>query len=243
MVRVEWPQSEILLLTINRPERRNAVDTETLHQLADALAEVSLPETRVVILTGEPPAFCAGADLSGVESEVFHNALGAALQALAQCEVPVIAAIDGPALGAGTQLVMSCDLRIATERSTFGIPAAKLGLAVDQWTIDRMTREFGWGIARAMLVGAEVFDADRLHRSGSVHRIGDVGDAIEWARVVAMQAPLTVVAHKAALDESARAPDASSHSEDLRLRAWASSDAEEGRLAFTEKRPARFLAE
>lgn len=243
MVRVEWPQSEILLLTINRPERRNAVDTKTLHQLADALAEVSLPETRVVILTGEPPAFCAGADLSGVESEVFHTALGAALQALAQCEVPVIAAIDGPALGAGTQLVMSCDLRIATERSTFGIPAAKLGLAVDQWTVDRMTREFGWGIARAMLVGAEVFDADRMYRSGSVHRIGDVGDAIEWARVLAMQAPLTVVAHKAALDESARAPDASSHSEDLRLRAWASSDAEEGRLAFTEKRPARFLAE
>ena len=99
---------------------------------------------------------------------------------------------------------MCCDLRIATERSTFGIPAAKLGLAVDQWTIDRMTREFGWGIARAMLVGAEVFDADRLHRSGSVHRIGDVGDAIEWARVLATQAPLTVVAHKAALDESAQ---------------------------------------
>ena len=157
--------------------------------------------------------------------------------------MPVIAAIDGPALGAGTQLVMCCDLRIATERSTFGIPAAKLGLAVDQWTIDRMTREFGWGIARAMLVGAEVFDADRLHRSGSVHRIGDVGDAIEWARVLATQAPLTVVAHKAALDESARAPDASARSEDLRLRAWASSDAEEGRLAFMEKRPPRFLAE
>ena len=150
MVRVERPQSEILLLTIDRPERRNAVNTDTLQQLAAALAEVSLPETRVVVLTGSPPAFCAGADLSGAESEVFHAALGAALRALAECEVPVIAAIDGPALGAGTQLVMCCDLRIATERSTFGIPAAKLGLAVDQWTIDRMTREFGWGIARAM---------------------------------------------------------------------------------------------
>ncbi|MGB0676162.1 MAG: enoyl-CoA hydratase/isomerase family protein, partial [Ilumatobacteraceae bacterium] len=61
--------------------------------------------------------------------------------------------------------------------------------------------------------------------------------------VLATQAPLTVVAHKAALDESARAPDASARSEDLRLRAWASSDAEEGRLAFMEKRPPRFLAE
>ena len=71
MVRVERPQSEILLLTIDRPERRNAVNTETLQQLATALMEVSLPETRAVVLTGAPPAFCAGADLSGAESEVF----------------------------------------------------------------------------------------------------------------------------------------------------------------------------
>ena len=144
------------------------MNTETLQQLAAALAEVSLPETRVVVLTGAPPAFCAGA-IFQEPSQKFSCCVRGALRALAECEVPVIAAIDGPALGAGTQLVMCCDLRIATERSTFGIPAAKLGLAVDQWTIDRMTREFGWGIARAMLVGAEVFDADRLHRSGSVH--------------------------------------------------------------------------
>lgn len=137
MVRAERPHPEILLLTLDRPERRNAVNTETLQQLTAALTDVSLPETRVVILTGAPPAFCAGADLSGAESEVFHAALGAALRALATCDVPVVAAIDGPALGAGTQLVMCCDLRIATERSVFGIPAAKLGLAVDQWKIGR----------------------------------------------------------------------------------------------------------
>ena len=243
MVRAERPHPEILLLTLDRPERRNAVNTETLDQLAAALNEVSLPETRVVILTGAPPAFCAGADLSGAESEVFHAALGEALRALAGCEVPVIAAIDGPALGAGTQLVMCCDLRIATERSVFGIPAAKLGLAVDQWTIDRMTREFGWGIARAMLVGAEVFSADRLMSAGCIHRIGELDDAIEWAIVLAGQAPLTVVAHKAALDESARLPDPGGRSEELRQQAWASRDAEEGRVAFLEKRTAIFRAE
>ena len=82
MVRVERPQSEILLLTIDRPERRNAVNTETLQQLATALMEVSLPETRAVVLTGAPPAFCAGADLSGAESEVFHAALGARFERL-----------------------------------------------------------------------------------------------------------------------------------------------------------------
>ena len=243
MVRVERPHAEILLLTLDRPERRNAVDTETLQQLASALGDVSLPETRVVVLTGAPPAFCAGADLSGAESEVFHAALGTALRALANCEVPVIAAIDGPALGAGTQLVMCCDLRIATDRSIFGIPAAKLGLAVDQWTIDRMTREFGWGISRAMLVGAEVFTAERLMSAGSVHRTGSLEDAIEWATVLAGQAPLTVVAHKAALDEAARLPDASLRSEELRQQAWASNDAEEGRVAFLEKRQPRFEAQ
>ena len=242
MVRVERPDAEILLLTLDRPERRNAVDTETLHQLVVALGEVSLPETRVVVLTGAPPAFCAGADLSGAESEVFHAALAAALRALADCEVPVIAAIDGPALGAGTQLVMCCDLRIATQRSVFGIPAAKLGLAVDQWTIDRMTREFGWGVSRAMLVGAEVFTSERLLSTGSIHRLGGLDDAIEWAKVLAGQAPLTVVAHKAALDESARSPQATLRSEQLRQEAWASHDAEEGRVAFLEKRQPRFEA-
>ena len=243
MLRAERPHPEILLLTLDRPERRNAVNTETLQQLTAALTDVSLPETRVVILTGAPPAFCAGADLSGAESEVFHAALGAALRALATCDVPVVAAIDGPALGAGTQLVMCCDLRIATERSVFGIPAAKLGLAVDQWTIDRMTREFGWGIARGMLVGAEVFSADRLLTAGSIHRIGELKDAIEWATVLVGQAPLTVVAHKAALDESARSPDPGGRSEELRQQAWASRDAEEGRIAFLEKRTAIFRAE
>ena len=85
MVRAERPHPEILLLTLDRPERRNAVNTETLEQLTAALTEVSLPETRVVVLTGAPPAFCAGADLSGAESEVFHAALGDALRAFAGC--------------------------------------------------------------------------------------------------------------------------------------------------------------
>ena len=90
------------------------------------------------MLTGAPPAFCAGADLTGVESGAFLDTLLAALRGFTDLPIPTIAAIDGPALGAGTQLVISCDLRVATARSVFGIPAARLGLVVDHWTVERL---------------------------------------------------------------------------------------------------------
>jgi len=242
MVRVERPSAEIVLVTIDRPERRNAVDIATLDGLSAAFGEVALPGTRVVVLTGAPPAFCAGADLGGAESEVFQKSLAGALRTIAGCPVPVVAAIDGPALGAGSQLLSVCDLRVATERSTFGIPAARLGLAVDQWTVDRLVREFGWGIARAMLVGAEVFDTHRMVSAGAVHRVGDLDAALAWAETLAAQAPLTVVAHKAALDAVADPAGSAGDVESLRLAAWASADASEGRQAFLEKRPPRFTA-
>lgn len=242
MVRIERPSGAVLLLTIDRPERRNAVDLATLTALAAAVDGVGSPgsEVRVVVLTGAPPAFCAGADLTGAESEEFQTALGSALRALAECPVPVIAAIDGPALGAGTQLVSVCDLRVATGRSTFGIPAARLGLAVDQWTVDRMVAEFGVGVARAMLIGAEVFDAQRLFSVGAVHRVGGLVEALEWADQVAVLAPLTMATHKAMLAEAARAVPPSEVTETMRRAVWSSSDAHEGRMAFLEKRPARF---
>jgi len=240
MVRIETHGDAVLLLTIDRPERRNAVDVATLTALAAAVRGASDEGRRVVVLTGAPPAFCAGADLTGAESEEFQTALQSALRALADCPLPVIAAVDGPALGAGTQLVSVCDLRVATQRSTFGIPAARLGLAVDQWTVDRMTAEFGVGVARAMLIAAEVFDAGRLHAAGSVHRVGGLDVALEWADHVAGLAPLTMAAHKTMLTEAARRLDASAVTESLRRAVWASADAHEGRAAFLEKRPARF---
>jgi enoyl-CoA hydratase len=212
----------------------------TLTALTAALDGVADSDVRVVVLTGAPPAFCAGADLGGAESEEFQSALHSALRALADCPLPVIAAVDGPALGAGTQLVSVCDLRVATERSTFGIPAARLGLAVDQWTVDRMVGEFGVGIARAMLVAAEVFDTTRLHAAGPVHRVGDLGVALDWADRVAALAPLTMAAHKAMLTEAARRVDGSGFTEALRRAVWSSDDAREGPAAFLEKRPPRF---
>ena len=241
MVRVERRDDighGIAQVTIDRPERRNAVDHDTLVQLRRA--QHDLADARVVVLTGAPPAFCAGADLTGVEEGEFARLLGEVLRGFTEMTAVVLAAVDGPALGAGCQLAIAADLRIATAGSRFGIPAARLGLVVDHWTVERLTRELGWSVARGMLLAAETADAERLHASGGVHRLGDLEQALDWAVELAGLAPLTIAGHKLALERSAPAP-ASDHAVELaRSRAWASTDATEGRAAFLEKRPARF---
>lgn len=230
----------VVVLTLDRPDRRNAVDHATLVQLREA--QVEHRDARVVVLTGAPPAFCAGADLHGVEEGEFTTLLGEVLRGFGELPGVVLAAIDGAALGAGTQLAVAADLRISTPTSRFGIPAARLGLAVDRWTIERLTREFGWSVARAMLLGAEVYDGAQLVSFGSVHRTGDLDDALGWAAELAALAPLTITAHKLGLEHSEPPPPADPAFEEARARAWTSADAAEGRAAFLEKRPPRFTA-
>jgi enoyl-CoA hydratase len=239
MVRVEW-RDRVLVITIDRPERRNAVDHATLLALSEAQRAAAEGGARVVVLTGAPPAFSAGADLNGVENGAFVAALVAALRGFTELGAITLAAVDGPALGAGTQLAIACDLRLATPTSVFGIPAAKLGLAVDRWTIERLAREFGWSIARAMLLGAVTYRGEQLHVTGGVHRLGELADALVWADELAELAPLTIAAHKLGLERAAPAPGFDPVFEQAREAAWASADAEEGRTAFLDKRRPRF---
>ena len=152
----------------------------------------------------------------------------------------MIAAIDGPALGAGAQLAIATDLRVATATSVLGIPAAKLGLVVDHWTIRRLASEFSPPIARAMLLAAETYSAEHLHRTGGIHRLGTLADAVEWAHQLSRLAPLTIAGHKLGLERAGIEPPVDDLFEAARSLAWASSDADEGRTAFLEKRPARF---
>jgi enoyl-CoA hydratase len=239
MVRVEW-RDRVLVITIDRPERRNAVDHATLLALSEAQLAAAEGGARVVVLTGAPPAFSAGADLTGVENGAFVAALVAALRGFTELGAITLAAVDGPALGAGTQLAIACDLRIATPTSVFGIPAAKLGLAVDRWTIERVAREFGWSIARAMLLGAVTYRGEQLHVTGGVHRLGELADALVWADELAELAPLTIAAHKLGLERAALDAGLDPVFEQAREAAWASADAEEGRTAFLDKRRPRF---
>ena len=156
----------VALVTIDRPDRRNALDVDHCQELADAVAEAG--DARVVVLTGAEGHFCAGADLSTVEDERFAAALRRLLDTLTTIPIPVIAAVDGAALGAGTQLAVAADLRMATPTARFGIPAAKLGLMVDHWTVQRLALLAGHGPARHMLLTAEEIDGEAAHRLGFV---------------------------------------------------------------------------
>jgi enoyl-CoA hydratase len=228
------------LVTIDRQERRNAVDRAALEELVDALG--AAVEARVIVLTGAGGHFCAGADLSDVEDQAFREALRRALATIRDDPRPVVAAVDGAALGAGTQLAVACDLRVATPAARFGIPAAKLGLAVDHWTIERLRSLAGHGPARAMLLAAETYGAEDAARFGLVQRIGDLEEALGWADEISALAPLTVAAHKAALDalEQPVGPGDDRRVREAAERAWSSQDLQEGMTAFRERRRAQF---
>lgn len=231
-VRVEV-RDQVSILTLTRPERRNALSLAMLHELRDALGRTD--GTRSVVVTGEPPAFCAGADLSNAREDEFGAALAAVLAALSELPVPVVAAVDGPAVGAGMQLVAACDLRVATPRSTFAVPAARLGLVVDPDTTAMLARALGDTVARDMLLSASTWSAERLATTGFVHRIGDRAAALEWAAEIAALAPLSHAGHKAALRGDTTVATT------VRDAAMVSRDAAEGREAFVERRTPRFL--
>ena len=236
-------RESVLIATIDRPERKNAVDRETLAELASALEQAEAQSTRVIVLTGAENTFCSGADLSGVREVEFTDALHKLLIQLATSQCVTIAAIDGHALGAGAQLAISCDLRVATARAVVGVPAARLGLVVNHWTVERLTRECSWPVARAMLLAAQNFSGDELANLGAVHRIGDLDAALDWAREIAALAPLSIAGHKTALNASSQEPEINEIVRWTRDFAWASKDVEEGRAAFLEKRAAKFKGE
>ena len=227
-------RGHVAVVTIDRPERRNAVDHAALEALVTALDGCG-DDVRVLVLTGADGHFCAGADLSGVEDGSFTALLRSVLERLRLAPFVTLAAADGAALGAGTQLAVACDLRMATAQASFGIPAGRLGLAVDAWTVDRLALLAGHGTARAMLLAAEVVKGDEAHRLGFVQRLGPLADALAWADDIAALAPLTLRAHKALLEGR---PDAGTALE----RAWASDDLQEGLAAFRERRRPVFRA-
>jgi enoyl-CoA hydratase len=223
---------DVAVIEIDRHERRNALDAAHCHALREA---VQTKGARAVVITGAGSSFCSGADLGAAYDATFRDALFAMLAAVTDISVPVLAAVNGPAIGAGAQLALACDLRIAAREATFAIPTARLGIAVNPWTIRRLALLAGTGTAQAMLIGAESLDATRALQCGLASRLGDSAEALAWARELAELAPLSLVYAKKALNQ----PDG-----DL-IKAfeacWTSDDAAEGRRARAEKRLPRFL--
>lgn len=229
----------VALLTIDRPERRNALDLEHCDLLRDALQDAA-SDSRVIVITGAGSAFCAGADLGGVYGPAFRTSLYAMLATITSLSQPVVAAINGPAIGAGTQLAIAADLRVASPSARFGVPTAKLGLAVDPWTVRRLALLCGGGPARALLLGCEEISAAEAQTFGLVQRQGELPDALEWATSLAGLAPLTLAYSKLALERTLEPPALDDALDAAFEGCWTSEDFAEGQAASKEKRPPVF---
>ncbi len=239
-VDVHGPGEAITVITLDRPERRNALDHATLGELIEVLEAAKARPTRVLILTGAGGHFCAGADLTGVEDAQFAAYLQQVLDTLRSTSFPTIAAIEGAALGAGTQLAVACDLRVATDDASFGIPAAKLGLMVNHWTVQRVEQLFGASTARAVLLGAEVVKGAEARRLGVINREGALAEALAWAEQISTLAPLTIAGHKLMLNKLEEAPADDAEVAAAFHRAWESEDFAEGLDAFRNRRTPTF---
>lgn len=230
--------SGVATLTIERPERRNAIDHAHLEQLHEAVVAAVDAGARALVLTGADGHFCAGADLTELEDVSFTVRLAEVLRHLAAVPVTTVAAISGSCMGLGMQLAVACDLRVVDDGARFAVPVAKLGLMVDHWTLDRVARCFGEGAARAMVLTAAVLDADDAWRLGFAQRRGGLPEALDLAAAAVPLAPLTQAGSKVGLD-TPRGADTTAY-EQAFARAWASEDLLEGRRAFAERRPPRF---
>src|SRR5215218_6636869 len=215
----------VITLELQRPERRNALNSELVDGLREAVEHAPEQDIRAIVLTGQGTVFCAGADLSGdVFAADFPDRAIALNKAIDATPVPVIAAINGPAIGAGVQLAMICDLRVVAPEAYFQFPIAKYGLALDNWSIRRLTSLVGAGRARGMLFGAERLTADVALQTGMANRIGALADAQAWAQELAGYAPIALQHAKRVLNDDGAYEEPWPEHQQLFEKAWASQD-------------------
>ncbi|HEV7534321.1 MAG TPA: enoyl-CoA hydratase [Acidimicrobiia bacterium] len=228
------------VVRIDRHEQRNALDIEHCEQLRDALGDVHAAGARAVVITGQGSSFCAGADFGEVYGDGFRKALYEMLRRIITLPVPVLAAVNGPAIGAGAQLALAADLRMVAPTASFAIPTAKLGLAVDPWTIRRLALLAGGGQARRILLTCEPLSADEALACGLADAAGDLEAALERAARIGGLAPLTLAYSKQALNRFPELDVADAVVEALFGEVWRSADVAEGRAARQERRAPRF---
>jgi enoyl-CoA hydratase/carnithine racemase len=232
----------VMTIELQRPERRNALNSQLVDELREAIQKAGGDESiRVIVLTGQGTVFCAGADLSGdVFAADYPDRLIELHKVMDAAPIPVIGAINGPAIGAGLQLAMRCDLRVAAADAFFQFPTSKYGLALDNWSIRRLSSLVGHGRARAMLLAAEKLSAEDALQTGMANRIGTLADAQAWATEIAGLAPLAIQHAKRVLNDDGAMEEQWPEHKELFDRAWSSQDVVEAQVARIEKRPPKF---
>lgn len=249
---IVYEQAEaVVTITINRPHRLNALSVRTVNEMIAALTQVGADETaRVVVITGAGKAFCAGADLKDAPDtmtpQMAHEVVGLYLDlivAIRNVEKPVVAKVNGLAVGGGCCTALAADMRIASEEASFGLPFVKIGISgADMGATYLLPRLVGHGAATEMLMTGESIDAAEAYRIGLVNRVvpRDELDAAtdEMVQRLAARPPLGLKFTKKALQTS---PDRDWQAQfDYELFAQVAclltEDYQEGRRAFLEKR-------
>ncbi len=228
------------VIELARPERRNALNVALCDALRSSVNALVDDGARTIVITGQGTSFCSGADLDAAYDDEFLRALYGMLETIRNAPVPVIAAVNGPAIGAGTQLAIACDLRVASASAVFGVPTAKNGLAVDPWTVRSLASLIGGGPARLLLVAAGSLSVSEAASYGLVQRLGSLDDALEWATQLAELAPLSVAYSKRVLNDMDDETDRESELYAQFKACFFSEDVVEARAARTEKRAPLF---
>ncbi|HXW39368.1 MAG TPA: crotonase/enoyl-CoA hydratase family protein [Acidimicrobiales bacterium] len=241
-------RGRVEILTINRPEARNAINGAVSREMAAALDELAEDDDcRVVVLTGAgDKAFSAGMDLKAFATGEAGDIMGAngGFAGLTQrtFDKPIIAAVNGHALAGGCEIVLACDLVVAVDGATFGIPEVKRGLFAGAGALIRLPKRVPTAIALELALTGEAITAQRAYDVGLVNRVVPAGrlmdEALALAEVIADNAPLAVRASKRIMKEAGELPDAQGWEvNNARFtEVFSSKDAMEGAVAFTEKR-------
>jgi enoyl-CoA hydratase/carnithine racemase len=246
-------EGSVAILTFTREDRLNALDSRTFRDLiavADDFARD--PDLRAIILTGRGKAFVAGADINEYDGITLTQYVG--FQRLGRemydrweaLPKPVIAAVNGYALGGGFELVLIADLVVASERAKLGLPESKLGLLPGGGGTQRLTRLVGRNKAKELIMTGDFIDAAEAQRLGVVNRVVPPEElmpaALALAGTLAERAPLAVAMAKELINDGLDASLATAITQEMGMAStlYASEDAREGVAAFLEKRPPRF---
>ncbi len=251
---LESSETGVLQITLNRPEVRNALNTQMAKDLASVFQIIdSDPKLRAVILTGSgDKAFCAGADLKERNSmdmtawKEQHLHFEAVIDGIESLGAPVIAAVNGVAFGGGLEIILACDFAYSVEESKFSFSEAKLGIIPGLGGMYRLTKLVGPARAKELVCSAEIFTAKDAAKWGVFNKLVTpaklLSDATDKAVQIAACAPMAVAAAKEAIDVASGRDIASWTNDEHRLyyTLVESEDRQEGILAFNEKRSAKF---
>jgi enoyl-CoA hydratase len=243
-------KEKVGIVKINRPDALNALNTETLSELRKAMHALSLDNenVRVILLTGEGKAFVAGADISemkgmsALQAREFSKLGQGVFNFIATQEKPVIAAINGFALGGGCELVLACDIRVASDKAKFGQPEVNLGVIPGFAGTQRLSRLVGVAKAKELIFTGDMIDVQTAHSIGLVNRVVPANQlmtiCMDLANKIASKGPSAVKLAKTVINKGIQADlsTGTSYEAEAFGLCFATGEPKEGMSAFLEKR-------